>query len=65
MTVTPALTLDDLSAAVRELLDLAGVPYHHSDLHSYLVAVWGCVKLDPDPDHWARRYAAWVGLSLE
>jgi len=58
------LTLDDLAAAVKELLDLSGVPYDDADLRSSLDAVWGRVKLDPDPDYWARRYAGTVGLGV-
>jgi hypothetical protein len=42
-----------------------GVPYHDADLRSYLRAVWGRVKLDPDPSYWARRYAGTTGLSVD
>jgi hypothetical protein len=35
----PTLTLDDLTAAVREELDTAGVPYDTDDLRNYLDTV--------------------------
>ncbi len=63
--MTQTLTLDDLTAAVRDLLNVAGLPYNNAALRNYLDAVWGLVKLDPDPGYWARRYAVTMGLSAE
>jgi hypothetical protein len=64
-TMTTTLTLDDLARAVANVLTVAGLPYHDDELRAYLEAVWGRVELDPDPDYWARRYAAWVELDID
>jgi len=45
--------------------NLAGVPYDHGDLRQYLASVWHRAKIDPDADHWARRYAGTLGLTVD